>query len=395
MKKIAFVMPWLLPMPPVRGGAVETLADALIRENESNPRFEITVFSPDDELARQEYPKYRHAKFVPIRVPKWQHTAAWFVKGVLAKVFHTGFTPGAAYLAAVMRALRGRSFDRVVIENQAPFAMPIARMGVGPVDLHMHNIAILSEQPRPGKVAERCRRILCVSDYISGWCQNHLGNLPEKYRVLPNCTDVPAFSDAGRFRGEMRRKLGVSESDIVFVYAGRLCPEKGALELAEAFRGLDLPNARLMLVGSAWFDQDQTDEYQQKIRSTIEPIRDRVIFTGYVKHDQMPRYYGLADVAVMPSIWDEPGSLALLEAQAAGLPVITTRSGGNGLNTCADGAILLERGEGLTERIAQSMQMLAEDPDLRERMGRAARAWSADRSETAYFNRFCALMEEA
>ena len=69
MKKIAFVMPWLLPMPPVRGGAVETLVDALIRENEANPRFRITVFSPDDELARQEYPKYRHAEFVPIRVP--------------------------------------------------------------------------------------------------------------------------------------------------------------------------------------------------------------------------------------------------------------------------------------------------------------------------------------
>ena len=394
MKKIAFVMPWLLPMPPVRGGAVETLVDALLRENERDPRFEFTVFSLDDELARQEYPKYRHAEFVPIRVPKWQHTAAWFVKGVLAKAFHTGFPPGAAYLAAVMRALRGRSFDRVVVENQAPFAIPIARMNVGPVDLHMHNVAILSEQPRPDRVAEHCRRILCVSDYISDCCRSHLGNLPEKYRVLPNCTDVAMFSGAKRFRGEMRRQLGVGEEDMVFVYAGRLCPEKGALELAEAFRRLDLPEAKLMLVGSAWFDQNQTDEYQQKIREVIEPVRDRVLFTGYVKHDQMPKYYGLADAAVMPSIWDEPGSLALLEAQAAGLPVITTRSGGNGLNTCPQGAMLLERGEGLTERLAQSMRTLADDAGLRERMGRAATEWSADRDETAYFKCFCAMMEE-
>ena len=40
MKKIAFVMPWLLPMPPVRGGAVETLVDNLLWENEKSGAFE-------------------------------------------------------------------------------------------------------------------------------------------------------------------------------------------------------------------------------------------------------------------------------------------------------------------------------------------------------------------
>ena len=394
MKKIAFVMPWLLPMPPVRGGAVETLVDSLLWENEEAGRFEITVFSPQDAQARLESAKYRRVEFVPVQVPKWQHEAVRLVKGALWKGLRVGMTPGAAYLLAVKRALRGRSFDHIVLENLAPFAIPIARMNIAPVDLHMHNVAILSEQFRPQRVADKCRRILCVSDYIRDWCEGHLGNQPEKYRVLLNCIDSPRFSDAGRFRSEMRAQLGIGEDEIAFLYTGRLCPEKGALELAEAFRQLDLPNARLVIVGSAWFDADVEDEYQCKIRSAIEPVRDRVIFTGYVPYSEIPKYYAMADVAVMPSIWDEPGSLTLLEAQASGLPLITTRSGGNAMNTCPDGAILLERGEGLTGRIEASMRMLACDADRRGAMRQAALDWSKDRTKEAYFRNFCALMDE-
>lgn len=394
MKKIAFVMPWLLPMPPVRGGAVETLVDSLLWENEKSGEFEITVFSPQDAQARQASSKYRRVEFVPVQVPPWQHEAVRLVKGALWKGLRVGITPGAAYLLAVKRALRGRSFDRIVLENLAPFAIPIARMNIAPVDLHMHNVAILSEQPHPERVAGRCRRILCVSDYIRDWCRGHLGDAPEKYRVLLNCIDSARFSDAGRFRSEMRAQLGIGEDEIAFLYTGRLCPEKGALELAEAFRQLDLPNAKLILVGSAWFDANAEDEYQRKIRSAIEPVKDRVIFTGYVPYQEIPRYYAMADVAVMPSIWDEPGSLTLLEAQASGLPLITTRSGGNAMNTCPEGAILLERGEGLTGRIAESMRTLACDAARRGAMRQAALDWSRDRTREAYFRNFCALLDE-
>lgn len=368
--------------------------DSLLWENEEAGRFVITVFSPQDAQARLESAKYRRVEFVPIQVPKWQHEAVRLVKGALWKGLRVGMTPGAAYLLAVKRALRGRSFDHIVLENLAPFAIPIARMNIAPVDLHMHNVAILSEQFRPQRVADKCRRILCVSDYIRDWCEGHLGNQPEKYRVLLNCIDSPRFSDAGRFRSEMRAQLGIGEDEIAFLYTGRLCPEKGALELAEAFRQLDLPNARLVIVGSAWFDADVEDEYQKKLRSAIEPVRDRVIFTGYVPYSEIPKYYAMADVAVMPSIWDEPGSLTLLEAQASGLPLITTRSGGNAMNTCPDGAILLERGEGLTGHIEASMRMLACDAVRRGAMRQAALDWSKDRTKEAYFRNFCALMDE-
>jgi len=387
-------MPWLLPMPPVRGGAVETLVDSLLRENEKTGRYQITVFSPYDELAEKEYPKYKFVEFAAIHVPQWQHKLAGFIKSVLWKLFHIGCTPGAAYLCAVLRAMRGRKFDRIVVQNQAPFVPPIARLGAGPVDLHMHNIAIDREQSHPERVSKDCRRILCVSDYICKWLRAHIGDQPEKYRLFLNCIDVQRFADGRKFRDEMRLKYAIGEDEIVYLFSGRLCREKGTLELAKAFCMLDMPNTKLVIVGSAWFDSDQINDYQREIQQTLMPVQDRVIFTGYVHQMEIGKYYAMADVAVMPSIWDEPAGLTVLEAQAAGLPLISTQSGGIPQHTCPDGAILLERSEKLVEQMAQSMRQLAEDETMRIRMGNAAASWSVDRNEEVYFETFSKLIDE-
>lgn len=395
MKRIAFVMPWFLPMPPVRGGAVETLVDALLRQNERAERYQITVFSTCDEIARAAWPAYRMTRFIPVAVSQWEDRLAGLARSVLWKGFRYGITPGMAYLRAVLRAMKGQTFDRIVVENQAPFAAPISRMGIGPVDLHMHNVAILNEQPHPERTGECCRRMIAVSDYISDWTKEHLGSSDTQRRVLLNCVDTLRFAEGRRFRADMRKQLGMEEGEIVFLYTGRLCREKGGLELARAFVQAGLPGARLVIVGSGWFGGSQESEYQRQIQAVLMPVRDRVIFTGFVRYADMPRYYAAADVAVLPSVWDEPSGLTVLEAQAAGLPLITTLSGGIPQNVCPEGAVLLERGEDLVDQIARHMVMLANDRERRERMSRAALQWSRGRNEGAYFDAFCALMEEA
>ena len=395
MKRIAFVMPWFLPMPPVWGGAVETLVDALLRQNERAGRYQMTVFSISDRQAREAWEDYELTRFVPIHVSPWEDKLAGLARSVLWKGFRYGITPGTAYLRAVMHAMKGCAFDRIVVENQAPFAAPISRMGVGPVDLHMHNVAILNEQRHPERTGEACRRIIAVSDYISDWTKARLGASDAQGRVLLNCVDVPRFDAGRRFRADMRKELGIGEDEMVFLYTGRLCQEKGGLELARAFARAALPGARLVFVGSNWFGGSQESEYQRQIQEALKPVRDRVILTGFVPYADMPRYYGMADAAVLPSVWEEPSGLTVLEAQAAGLPLISTLSGGIPQNVCPEGAMLLERGEGLTEEIARCMKLLAYDRERREKMSRAAREWSKGRDEEAYYDAFCTLMEEA
>ena len=59
-----------------------------------------------------------------------------------------------------------------------------------------------------------------------------------------------------------------------------------------------------------------------------EQIQGRVVFTGYINYDNIPIYLRLANVSIIPSIWDDPFPTTVLEAMAAGLPIIATKSGG-------------------------------------------------------------------
>lgn len=392
--KIAFVMPWFLPMPPVRGGAVETLVDTLLRENERRGRYEVTVYSIADEAAAREYSAYPNTRFVPISVPEYRHRLARIERGVNWKLFRHGMTPGIAYLRAVCKALRGQRYDAIIVENQAPFAAPISKLNAGPVYLHMHNVAIASEQPRLCDTAKACRRMIGVSEYISEWMTENMGGSPEVNRVLPNCVDSALFAEGRAHREETRALLGIAEDELVFLYAGRLLPEKGALELARAFALADIPGSRLVFVGSRWFGESEVTPYEREIQEALKDVWERVIFAGYTAYPDMPKYYAAADVAVLPSIWDEPSGLTVLEAQAAGVPLITTRSGGIPKNTAPGGAVILDRGEGLAQEISIQMRLLAQNPALREKMSRSALEWSAGRTPQTYFDAFCSILDE-
>lgn len=183
----------------------------------------------------------------------------------------------------------------------------------------------------------------------------------------------------------------MEEGETDFLYAERICREKGGMELAQA----DLHGARLVFVGSDWFGVNRESEYQRQVREALAPVRDRVIFSGFVRYSDTPKYYALAGVAMLPSVWDGSSRLTVLEAQASGLPLISTLSGGIPQNVCPEGAILLERRDGLAERIARQMERLSGDRERCEEMPRAALEWSAGRNEQAYFDAFCALLEEA
>lgn len=393
MKHIAFVMPWLLPMPPVRGGAVETLVDGLIIQNEKEKKLKITVFTIEDDLARQQYGQYQFTQFVPIRVTPKQERVAWLIRGILNKTIGYHLSPGHAYLRAVYRAMRGRHFDLIVVENHAPFVPMLAKLKAGPIDLHLHNVVILHEQQHPENVANLCRKVITVSDYIRSWICSTLHAPEQKCNVLLNCTDVLRFRQARKNREIMRTQLGVGQGEILFLYTGRICQEKGVLELANAFQMLNRSDTKLVFVGSRWFGQTEQSDYQNQVLRLLEPVKDRIAFTGYVPYEQMPNYYAAADIAVMPSIWEEPGVLTGLEAQAAGVPVIATDTGGTRQNVCPEGAILLPKGDDLPNRLAQIMEALAVDAAQRKKMSDAALEWSLGRDMQQYYQNFLDLVE--
>jgi glycosyltransferase involved in cell wall biosynthesis len=164
----------------------------------------------------------------------------------------------------------------------------------------------------------------------------------------------------------------VEPQTLVFVHVGRFAAVKNHEMLVAAFAQLvgqqPLPT-ELWLVG----DGELREAVQHQVRAL--GIESRVRFLG-VRSD-IPDLLRAADVFVFPSRW-EGNPLSVMEAMAAGLPVVATAVGGVP-ELVEDGASgILVPNEDLHGLVA-AMQRMAQNPDLREQMGRAARCRAVER----------------
>ena len=163
-----------------------------------------------------------------------------------------------------------------------------------------------------------------------------------------------------------KNKFGISKEDFVVIFAGRLVDGKGALETIKAVKACDDKAIKLLIVGAGFYSSDIVDNYTLELRKEAEAIKDRIIFTGYIDYDDMPSIYQLGDVAVLPSMWDEPAGMTMVEAVVSGLPLITTNSGGIPEYMIDGSALLLERNENLVDEISQWIINFKQGSDLRK-----------------------------
>ena len=166
-------------------------------------------------------------------------------------------------------------------------------------------------------LAGRTNRILFASAQVMDGYLKQTGIAAAKCLVIPNGV---AVSEVAHSKAELRRQLGWSDHERVVVSVGRLSPEKGYDDLLTAFAATQrqFPSARLVLIG----DGDQRPALQQ-LQGQLG-LNGEVTFAGL--QDDVSRWLAAADVYVQPSR-REGLPLAVLEAMAAGLPVIATRVG--------------------------------------------------------------------
>ena len=212
--------------------------------------------------------------------------------------------------------------------------------------------------------------VLCNSESL-GARVLALGVAPaRKIRVLgdgsSNGVDLERFSPG---ESDIRERLGMGTGTPVIGFVGRLTRDKGVPELMEAFETVlhALPDARLLLVG--WFDEAE-DALDRRLRERIER-HARVHTTGFVA--DTAAYYRAMDLLVLPT-WREGFPNVVLEAQASGVPVVTTLSTGSRDSVLPEVTGLLIP-PGYPQAIAESVLRLLRDPEKRRKMGAAARTW--------------------
>lgn len=149
----------------------------------------------------------------------------------------------------------------------------------------------------------------------------HYGGNPGACCFVPNSPDLDGLrrraEELAGQRDALRRKRGWGAEPVV-IYVGRLIWKKGVDVLLRAFvRPASEQNARLVIAGDG-------PERENLTRLAAElGLRDRVEFPGFLQPQELPEWYAAADVFTLPSL-TEPWGVVVMEALAAGLPVVVS-----------------------------------------------------------------------
>jgi len=182
-------------------------------------------------------------------------------------------------------------------------------------------------------------------------------SFPGDYRIIPNGIDVDHFTRNSTPWPEYQD----GKTNILFV--GRLEKRKGLKYLLEAYSRLkwDLPNIRLLVVGPGNPDRDS-----HRIIGS-RGLQD-VVFAGRVSSEDLARYYATAHIYCSPATGAESFGIVLLEAMAAGKPVVASDiEGYRGIVTHGQQGLLFKPKD--SEDLARALTLLVANPELAQRMG--------------------------
>ena len=372
--KIAIVTKGGLPVPNVKGGGAETLITAFLKENEkSNNR--ITVFSIYDKQAQKETNSYKKTKFVYMNYKK--RTFFDRLRSRIKKDFPRE-TPYS--FSKVARIIKQGGFDKIIIEN-SPWQFPFFVKKFGEKTfLHLHNDWVnndleLKYIKKYRKAINNSGGVIAVSKYIKERVQTIGGINHQKIQVLYNATDIKELKRRLPKEEEIliRKRHKIKDNDIVVLYTGRLCKEKGVLELIEAIEPIIQTNSnvKLLIVGSVSYGRTTVDDYTIEVSKYLDKYPNNIIATGFVDYKEAVKYYDIADLQVIPSMWEEPFGLVAIEGMAKGLPIISTDSGGLKEFIKDSGAIIVDR-DNIVENIRKSLEVLIQNLEKREKMSSLA-----------------------
>ena len=190
---------------------------------------------------------------------------------------------------------------------------------------------------------------------------------PEQWRVLPLALDLGPILRARIDQAEARRALGLPLDVPLVGIVGRVVPIKNHVLFLEAVGQVleRIPAATFVVAGDG--------ELRSMLEVEAESLGGRVRFLGWVS--DLPALYAALDVVVLTSL-NEGTPVALIEAAAAGRPVVATDVGGVA-EVVEGGGYLVPSGD--AGALADAIEALLADPGLRTRLGEAGRDGVAER----------------
>lgn len=381
----------MLPIPAVQGGAVENLIDFYLEYNDTHKLHDITVYSPWDERAAKHQvisSNVNHYVFIDTASRKARLERRLFKYFLSPHAYYNYFIE--YYFEKVYRRLKKEPYDYIILENCPGYAYKLSQRSHQNLILHLHNDLLHSKSKYHEVIFNSLSRILTVSDYVKKRVSTIMAS--DKIQTVYNGIDVKIFSQE-KTNNISRQSVGFSDDDFVMVYSGRINPEKGVSELIDAMLQLkDYAHIKLMILGSSFFQNAANEnDFICQLKNKAESIKDKIVFTGFIPYDHVPDYLQIADIAILPSMWEEPFGLTIVEAMAVGLPLITTRSGGIP-EICESVATIVER-ENVVANLVDAITSLYQQPEKRKQMSAASHERAKLFDKGTYAKNFFAALE--
>jgi glycosyltransferase involved in cell wall biosynthesis len=193
---------------------------------------------------------------------------------------------------------------------------------------------------------------------------------PARSRVLASGSisgvDVARFRADPEARRRIRRDFDIGDTDVLFLFLGRIARDKGILDLAAAFASVaaEFPHVRLLVVGP------DEDGIQQQVIARAGAAVAKLRFSGIT--DTPEQVLAAADVICLPS-YREAFGMVILEAAAMRIPAVASRIYGI-TDAVIEGETGLLHEASNPRELASQMKKLAENPELRRALGEAAYA---------------------
>lgn len=297
------------PIPPTKGAAVEQWIDAVAHRCERYLPLLVSVphpCRPDDEvIGNVHYHRIRIGRIYRRLFRKLTRIDPW------------------SYCDRIVAFAQPQAPAIIHLHN-APQFVDALRRGLpnAKLILHMHN-------EKECHFSATVDALVGCSHYIENWFHAH-GTKSDYFGTLPNGVDTARFAPPKEVdRTSLRARLGLPPDRFVVLYAGRISPEKGPDLLADAFAHLDLSHFHCVIAGE-WPQGNpaasQRVVFANSLREKIHGLP--ITLLGSRAPETMPEVYHAADLLVIPSRFEEPFSMAAIEAMACGLPVLALARGG-------------------------------------------------------------------
>jgi glycosyltransferase involved in cell wall biosynthesis len=294
------------------------------------------------------------------------------------------------YALRIALDLRKQGCDIAHVYNYPQFAALIKFLNpTVRVILNMHGE--LLTQVSFTNLNERLRTIdlvISCSEFVTRPTRTKFPRIASRCKTIPMGVSPDTFSCSRRSTSD-----DAGPSRLRLLYVGRVSPEKGLHVLLDAFEMIvqQYPDATLKIVGAEWILPREyladlcldrsiveslasfyMDSYLQQLRRRLGPeTAERVTFAGLVAHSDLPEYYANADIYVNPSFYESFG-MSIIEAMAAGLPVVATRVGAvPDLISDGHNGLLVDAAN--PSAIADAVSSLFNNARLRNSMASAAR----------------------